>query len=101
MFKTSKKSNVELITFLSFGLLLFICVCPEVCLASGLEGQLDKIGNLANGKLKTIGITAATICVAILAIARGNIKLMFLIIGIGICFSLYLEWIAGGMKFAV
>ena len=102
MIKTevNEASNLSLIAFISFGVLLIICTCPEVCLAAGLEGQLDKVGGLATGKLKTIGITTATIGGSIWSIVKGNLKLMGIIMGIGVCISLYLEWVAGGMTFA-
>ena len=102
MIKTevNEASNLSLMAFISFGVLLIICACPEVCLAAGLEGQLDKVGTLASGKVKTIGITTATIGGSIWSIFKGNLKLMGVIMAIGVCISLYLEWVAGGMKFA-
>ena len=90
--------GVDTITFLAFVAVLMVCMYPEISLATSLEGQLDKVGTLANGKVKLIGITGATILGSIWSIAKGNLKLMGLIIGIGICISLYLEWIEGGMK---
>lgn len=102
MIKTevNEASNLSLMAFISFGVLLIICMCPEVCLASGLEGQLDKVGVLASGKVKTIGITTATIGGFIIAIAKGSLKWTGIIMAIGVAASLYLEWVNGGMKFA-
>ncbi|KJV72394.1 hypothetical protein OTSTA716_1953 [Orientia tsutsugamushi str. TA716] len=61
------------------GLLIIIitaCVFSfEPALADTLEGQLNKIDGLFSGKLKTIGISSATILSSIWAVARGNIKL--------------------------
>ncbi|KJV76244.1 hypothetical protein RHORCCE3_2497 [Rickettsia hoogstraalii str. RCCE3] len=36
-------------------------ILPEIALGETLEGQLDRIGGLSTGKLKTIGISGATI----------------------------------------
>jgi hypothetical protein len=78
--------------------LVVMCVYPEVVLAANnLEQQLDKVGAVANGKFKTIGLTAATIGGGIWSVVKGNLKLAGIIIAIGITLSLYLEWIAGGM----
>jgi hypothetical protein len=77
--------------------LIVACVYPEAVLAATLEQQLDKVGVVANGKFKTIGLTAATIGGGIWSVVKGNLKLAGIIIVIGITLSLYLEWIAGGM----
>lgn len=79
--------------------LLIICVFSfESALASTLENQLDKIGNLASGKVKTIGISSAVILSSIVAIVRGNIRFAGVIVAIGIILSCYLDWIFSGMK---
>ncbi|KJV70174.1 hypothetical protein [Orientia tsutsugamushi] len=84
------------------GLLIIIitaCVFSfEPALADTLEGQLNKIDGLFSGKLKTIGISSATILSSIWAVARGNIKLAGVMVAIGVILGFYLDWIAGGMK---
>jgi len=78
--------------------LVAMCVYPEAALAAAnLEQQLDKVATVANGKFKTVGLTAATIGGGIWSVVKGNLKLAGIIIAIGITLSLYLEWIAGGM----
>ncbi len=59
-------------------ILLIFCVnviLSEVALGETLEGQLDRIGGLSTGKLKTIGISGATILSSIWAVVRGNLRL--------------------------
>ncbi|ACR47125.1 hypothetical protein RPR_00805 [Rickettsia peacockii str. Rustic] len=81
--------------------LLIFCVnviLSEVALGETLEGQLDRIGGLSTGKLKTIGISGATILSSIWAVVRGNLRLARAIVAIGIILGFYLEWVSGGMK---
>ncbi|SPM45079.1 Uncharacterised protein [Orientia tsutsugamushi] len=83
------------------GLLIIITACVfsfKPALADTLEGQLNKIDGLFSGKLKTIGISSATILSSIWAVARGNIKLAGVMVAIGVILGFYLDWIAGGMK---
>ena len=94
--KTGKLA-IGLVTFSAMIGLLLICLYPESVMAANLEQQLDRVGAVANGKFKTIGLTAATIGGSIWSVVKGNLKLTGIIIAIGICMSLYLEWIAGGM----
>lgn len=75
-----------------------VLMVSEIASATTLETQLDKIGTLSGGKLKTIGISAATILSSIWAVVRGNIKLAGAIVAIGVILGLYLEWINAGMK---
>lgn len=75
-----------------------LSLVPEISLANSLEAQLDKVGGLATGKVKTIGISGATILAAIWSIVRGNIKLAGVIVAIGVILGFYLEWINAGMK---
>jgi hypothetical protein len=82
---------------LALGILIAACIYPDCALAANLEQQLDKVGAVANGKFKTIGLTAATIGGGIWSVVKGNLKLAGIIVAIGITLSLYLEWIAGGM----
>ncbi|EER22302.1 hypothetical protein REIS_1812 [Rickettsia endosymbiont of Ixodes scapularis] len=80
--------------------MVFCCyiLLPDIAWATTLEGQLDRIGGLSTGKLKTIGISGATILSSIWAVVRGNIRLAGAIVAIGIILGFYLEWIASGMK---
>jgi hypothetical protein len=66
--------------------------------AATLEQQLDSINSLTTNKIKTYGITGATIAGGIWAIIKGNVKLAGIIVLIGIILGYYLEWIAGGMS---
>jgi hypothetical protein len=91
---------IHYMPLLVFCALIATCIYPETALAVNLEDQLDKVGKIANGKFKTIGLTAATIGGAIWAVVKGNLKLAGIIIAIGVTLSLYLEWIAGGMVIA-
>ncbi|KJV77200.1 putative membrane protein [Rickettsia hoogstraalii str. RCCE3] len=82
-------------------LLLIFClnvILPEIALGETLEGQLDRIGGLSTGKLKTIGISGATILSSIWAVVRGNLRLAGAIVAIGIILGFYLEWVSSGMK---
>jgi hypothetical protein len=94
----SARPTINFIVFLAWSVLLLICLYPDSALAVTLEEQLDKVNSVATGKFKTIGITAATIGGAIWSIVKGNLKLTGVIIAIGISMSLYLQWIADGMK---
>ncbi|MCC8371773.1 MAG: hypothetical protein LN568_03345 [Rickettsia endosymbiont of Pseudomimeciton antennatum] len=101
LYKTSITEKFN--EFISFVILMVLCAyifLPEVVLATSLEGQLDRIGNLSTGKLKTIGISGATILSSIWAIAIGKLRLAGAIVAIGVILGFYLEWIAGGMKVA-
>lgn len=94
----STTTATSTITWLVIIMSTITILYPDIVLAdASLEQQLDKIGAVANGKFKTIGLTAATIAGAIWSVIQGNVKLTGIIIAIGICLSLYLEWIAGGM----
>lgn len=79
-------------------LVALVLMVSEIASATTLETQLDKIGTLSGGKLKTIGISGATILSSIWAVVRGNIKLAGAIVAIGVILGLYLEWINAGMK---
>lgn len=88
---------INSIPILALAALIAACIYPDIALAGNLEQQLDKVGTVANGKFKTIGLTAATIGGAIWSVVKGNIKLTGVIIAIGVSMSLYLEWIKDGM----
>ncbi|WP_045918554.1 hypothetical protein [Orientia tsutsugamushi] len=77
---------------------MLVNTASEEAEADTLEVQLNKIDGLFSGKLKTIGISSATILSSIWAVARGNIKLAGVMVAIGVILGFYLDWIAGGMK---
>lgn len=72
---------------------------PEFSFAAGsIEEQITKVGALGNGKLKTVGFSVATIGSTIVALIRGSVKSVLVIIGVAILAALSLEWMDGGMK---
>lgn len=85
---------------LGYIVLITFCCClfQEIVFANSLEGQLDKLGGLSTGKLKTIGISGAMILAAIWAVVRGNLRFAGAIVAIGIILGFYLEWVSAGMK---
>jgi hypothetical protein len=89
--------SADSITLLAFAAAVIFCMYPEVTLATSLEGQLDKIGDIASGKFKTVGLSVATIAAGIWSVIKGNLKLTGLIVAIGITLSIYLSWLGGGM----
>ena len=89
--------SADSITLLVFAAAVIFCMYPEVTLATSLEGQLDKIGDIASGKFKTVGLSAATIAAGIWSVIKGNLKLTGLIVAIGVSLSIYLSWLSGGM----
>ena len=91
-----KSGRNKLLKGLCFAAL--VLMVSEIASATTLETQLDKIGTLSSTKLKTIGISGATILSSIWAVVRGNIKLAGAIVAIGVILGLYLEWINAGMK---
>ena len=95
--------NTSPMVLMSLAMLIAICMFPEMSLAADVtvENQLDKVGTLANGKLKIVGLSVATVIGGIASVIKGNIKFAAIIVGIGVFLSLFLEWIAAGMKLAV
>ncbi len=89
--------SADSITLLAFAAAVIFCMYPEVTLATSLECQLDKIGGIASGKFKTVGLSAATIAAGIWSVLKGNFKLTGIVIAIGISLSIYLTWLGGGM----
>jgi hypothetical protein len=79
------------------GAITYILFASDAFAANSLEEQLDSINTLTNDKIKTYGITGATIAGGIWAIIKGNVKLAGIIVLIGIILGYYLQWIAGGM----
>ncbi|KJV76468.1 hypothetical protein OTSUT76_1393 [Orientia tsutsugamushi str. UT76] len=69
---------------------MLVNAASEEAEADTLEVQLNKIDGLFSEKLKTIGISSATILSSILAIARGNIKLAGVMLAIGLVLGFYL-----------
>ena len=96
--KINKNYDYRYVVFIMLTVCYFYVLLPEPVFATTLEGQLDRIGGLSMGKLKTIGISGATILSSIWAVARGNLRLAGAIVAIGIILGFYLEWISGGMK---
>ncbi|KJV77071.1 hypothetical protein RHORCCE3_1727 [Rickettsia hoogstraalii str. RCCE3] len=87
--KAVKEENNKQYLRIIYSSLLVIMFCvnvilPEIALGETLEGQLDRIGGLSTGKLKTIGISGATILSSIWAVVRGNLRLAGAIVAIGI-----------------
>ena len=89
--------SADSITLLAFTAAVIFCMYPEVTLATSLEGQLDKIGSVASGKFKTVGLSAATIAAGIWSVLKGNLKLTGIVVAIGVSLSIYLSWLSGGM----
>jgi hypothetical protein len=89
--------SIDSITLLSFAAAVIFCMYPEITLATSLEGQLDKIGEIASGKFKTVGLTVATIAAGIWSVIKGNISITIIVIVIGVSLSIYLTWLSGGM----
>lgn len=89
--------SADSITLLVFAAAVIFCMYPEVTLATSLEGQLDKIGDIASGKLKTVGLSVATILAGIWSVIKGNIQITLIVIAIGVSLSIYLTWLSGGM----
>ena len=79
------------------GVITYMLFASDALAANSLEEQLDSIKTLTNDKIKTYGITGATIAGGIWAIIKGNVKLAGMIVLIGIILGYYLQWIAGGM----
>ena len=93
----NSRVSIDSITLLAFVAALMFCMYPEITLATSLEGQLDKVGDLAKGKFKVVGLSLATIAGGIWSVFKGNIQLTVIIVAIGITLSIYLTWLAGGM----
>ena len=81
------------------GILTSIIAFPEIAQATKIEDQLDKINAITTGKVKTIGVTGASIIGFMWAIFKGNPKLAGIIVALGMGMAFYLNWIEGGMKF--
>ncbi|WP_342259846.1 hypothetical protein [Candidatus Tisiphia endosymbiont of Metellina segmentata] len=97
----NSKQYISIIVPMFLTLSIMFCVnmlFPETSFATTLEGQLDRIGGISTGKLKTIGISGATILSSIWAVVRGNIRLAGAIVAIGIILGFYLDWVSSGMK---
>ncbi|WP_371219387.1 hypothetical protein ACA350_04255 [Orientia tsutsugamushi] len=69
---------------------MLVNTASEEAEADTFEGQLNKIDGLFSKKLKTIGISSATILSSIWAVARGNIKLAGVMVAIGLVLGFYL-----------
>lgn len=91
------------VAFISFALVILICMFPEIGFAAelSLENQMDKVGTLANNKLKVIGISIAAIFSGAAALIKGNFNLMLIVVAIASILGLLLEWVGAGMRFAI
>ena len=70
---------------------------PESVWAVKLEEQLETVNTLTTGKVKTIGVTGATILGFVWAILKGNPKLAGIIVALGLMMGFYLNWVSKGM----
>lgn len=78
-------------------LFLLWMLLPESVLAVKLEEQLETVNTLTTGKVKTIGVTGATILGFVWAIFKGNPKLAGIIVALGLMMGFYLNWVSKGM----
>lgn len=78
-------------------LVLLWILLPESVWAVKLEEQLETVNTLTTGKVKTIGVTGATIFGFIWAIFKGNPKLAGIIVALGLMMGFYLNWVSKGM----
>jgi len=94
-------SNIEPLAWLSLGLLMLACLFPESALAAALtlEETATKVDTLANGKIKTMLLSIATLGGAAAAVYKGSIVLGLQVLAVVATAGISLEWIAGGMKF--
>ncbi len=78
-------------------ILAFLLTNPEACFASSLENQLDKVDGLANNKAKKIFLTLAFLISSVVSVVKGNVKMIFVLVGILIVIAISGEWISSGM----
>ncbi len=78
-------------------ILAFLLTNPECCFASSLENQLDKVDGLANNKAKKIFLTLAFLISSVVSVVKGNVKMIFVLVGILIVIAISGEWISSGM----
>ena len=78
-------------------LFLLWMLLPESVWAVKLEEQLETVNTLTTGKVKTIGVTGATILGFVWAIFKGNPKLAGIIVALGLMMGFYLNWVSKGM----
>ena len=78
-------------------LFLLWMLLPDSVWAVKLEEQLETVNALTTGKVKTIGVTGATILGFVWAIFKGNPKLAGIIVALGIMMGFYLNWVSKGM----
>ncbi len=83
--------------FIAVAIFVYLLTVPETCFATSLENQLTKVDNLANDKAKKIFLTLAFLISSIVSVVKGNVKMIFVIVGILIVIAISGEWISNGM----
>lgn len=78
--------------------LMVLTLFPEIASAVTIEQQLDKVGGLATGKLKTYGVAGSSIFGGAYALFKGNMKAAGAIVFIGVVLAFFLGWVDAGMK---
>ncbi len=97
------ESPLTITLFVSLGLLILICMFPEMAFAADLsmENQLDKVNQVANNKFKVVLISVAAIFAGGIALIKGSLSTMVTVVAIVSIIGLTLEWVGAGMKFAL
>lgn len=85
---------------IGFTTLYSVCFFADSVMATSLEGIMDRAGGLATGKLKTIGLSGATVLISIWSVVKGNMKLAGITVAIGVMLGYYLSWLNAGMNIA-
>lgn len=88
----------DYVLIIALTIFTYILIQTEITFAASLESQLDKVNSVANNKAKTIFLTMAFIVSSVIAVVKGNVKMIFVIVAILIVIAIAGEWIAGGMK---
>lgn len=98
LFRKQHRRKVGMATLLM--LFMAFILFPEMVFAVDvtLESQLEAINTLTVDKIKTYGISAASIAGGIWAVFKGSPKLAGIIVGIGVMLGYYLSWVQAGMK---
>ena len=78
-------------------ILVYLLTLPESCFATSLEKQLETVDALANDKAKKVFLTLAFVISSVISVVKGNVKMIFVIVGILIVIAISGEWISSGM----